>query len=188
MRGRKPKPTELKLVSGNPGKRKIEPRADSLGGVPKAPRFLSREARAEWNRLTADLAAMGVLGRENRATLAIYCQNWARMVAAEMHVNEHGPIVPAPRTGVPMHNPHLAVANRAAGIVAKLAAEFGLTPSSRTRVGAAPRALGVSARGDALAGDRRPSLAEFLASDPDLQLARVGASTAPEQRSRRRVP
>jgi P27 family predicted phage terminase small subunit len=186
MRGRKPKPTELKLVSGNPGKRKIEPRADSLGGVPKAPRFLSREARAEWNRLTADLAAMGVLGRENRATLAIYCQNWARMVAAELHVNANGPIVPAPRTGVPMHNPYLAVANRAADVVARLASEFGLTPSSRSRVGAAPRAPGVDASG--AFGDRPPSLAVFLASDPDLQPARVGASTAPEQRSRRRVP
>jgi phage terminase small subunit len=40
---------------------------------------------------------------------------------------------------VAMHNPHAAVANRAANTVARLAAELGLTPVSRTRVGAASR-------------------------------------------------
>lgn len=79
---------------------------------------------------------MGMLGRENRAPLAIYCQNWARMIDAELHVAEHGVVVAAPRTGVPMHNPHLAIANKAAELVAKIAVEFGMTPSSRTRVSA----------------------------------------------------
>ncbi len=38
-----------------------------------------------------------------------------------------------------MHNPHAAVANAAAKTVARLAAELGLTPVSRGRVGAAAR-------------------------------------------------
>ena len=57
------------------------------------------------------------------------------MVAAELHVNEFGAIVAAPRTGVPMQNPHLSIATKAADTVSRVAAELGLTPSSRQRVG-----------------------------------------------------
>ncbi len=139
MVGRKPKPAAMKALAGNPGRRPVDAVVPGVGGDLVPPGHLSGEALDEWRRVTADLSAMGVLGSENRTALAIYCQNWARMVAAERHVNEFGVVVPAPRTGVPMHNPHLAIANRAAEIVAKLAGEFGLTPSSRQRVGSASK-------------------------------------------------
>lgn len=136
VRGRKPKPTEVKLATGNPGRRPVRAGVASVQGDPEVPPHLTGEALAEWGRVTADMRAMRTLGHEVRAVLAIYCQNWARMLESEAHVSEHGAVVPAPRTGVPMHNPHLAIANRAADVVARLASELGLTPSSRTRVGA----------------------------------------------------
>lgn len=89
--------------------------------------------------MIVDLAAMGVLGQENRAALAIYCQNWARWVTAEDHINTHGVIVAAPRTGAPMQNPNVVIANNAADRLIRIAAEFGLTPSSRQRVGIASK-------------------------------------------------
>jgi len=56
MRGRRPKPTRLKMLTGNPGKRPLnpnEPRPEAT--IPDAPAELSAGARAEWDRLAADL-------------------------------------------------------------------------------------------------------------------------------------
>jgi P27 family predicted phage terminase small subunit len=136
MRGRKPVPAAIKEAAGNPGRRPIPEHAEPVAGDPEPPPHLTAEAVAEWHRVTADMRAMGTLGREVRSVLAVYCLAWSRMVEAEAHVTKFGAIVTAPRTGVAMHNPHAAVAHRAANTVARLAAELGLTPGSRTRVGA----------------------------------------------------
>ena len=134
VRGKKPKPAATRQAEGNRARRPIRVGPDTAAGLPDAPAHLIDEALAEWHRMVPVLDGMGLLGKENRATLAIYCANWARMVEAEAHVSEHGSVVPAPRTGVPMHNPYLSIANKAAELVSKMAAEFGMTPSSRTRV------------------------------------------------------
>lgn len=96
------------------------------------------ELAIEWEAVIADLRRAGTLDRDNGAAIEIYVRNLVRMRVAERHLGEFGAIVPAPRTGVPMQNPYLAVANRAAEAVAKMAAELGLTPSSRGRVSKAP--------------------------------------------------
>ena len=49
MAGRKPKPTAIKELEGNPGKRKLnnkEPKPDK--GMPVCPEWLPPEAKAEW--------------------------------------------------------------------------------------------------------------------------------------------
>ena len=61
-RGRKPKPTALKILEGNPGKRPIngsEP-VPPKGGL-KCPTWLLPEAKKEWKRLASSLEVMGVL-------------------------------------------------------------------------------------------------------------------------------
>ena len=85
--------------------------------APVAPTHLSPDAVLEWNRLIADPDARAALGIGGEAELAIHCQAWARMAAAERHVNEHGVMVAAPRTGLPIVNPNLGIANQAAGII-----------------------------------------------------------------------
>jgi phage terminase small subunit len=60
MRGRKPKPTVLKIREGNPGKRAInaqEPTAPA--GIPERPAMLQGEAAAEWGRTSTLLHEMG---------------------------------------------------------------------------------------------------------------------------------
>jgi hypothetical protein len=55
MRGRRPRPTCLKLLSGNPGKRPLngsEPRPDPI--VLECPPELGEVARREWHRLAAE--------------------------------------------------------------------------------------------------------------------------------------
>ena len=56
MAGRKPKPTALKKLEGNPGKRELntkEPVPEK--GMPDCPKWLLSEAKVEWNRLCKKL-------------------------------------------------------------------------------------------------------------------------------------
>ena len=51
-RGRKPTPTAIKDLEGNPGKRKLnenEPKPEKK--APACPKWLSKDARKEWHRL-----------------------------------------------------------------------------------------------------------------------------------------
>lgn len=132
MQGRKPTPPEMKLSAmGLSADMAAIPK---VAGEPEMPPGFDGLLAVEWDAVIADLRAAHTLSREIGATVEVYVRNLVRMREAEAHVAEHGPIVNAPRTGVPMQNPYLAVANRAAKEVRSAAAELGLTPSSRGRV------------------------------------------------------
>jgi phage terminase small subunit len=78
MRGRPPKPTHLKAITGNPGKRPLnehEPRPKVE--IPECPPELSPSAQREWNRLVDHLAALRLLTSLDRAALAAYCGSYA---------------------------------------------------------------------------------------------------------------
>lgn len=61
-RGRPPKPTAVKELEGNPGKRplnKNEPKPKQT--APKCPSWLEPDAKKEWRRLSKELESMGLL-------------------------------------------------------------------------------------------------------------------------------
>src|SRR5688572_8892567 len=135
MRGRKPKPTVLKLIEGNPGKRRLNDREPvPPDGMPDPPEFLDAEARAEWDRTSQVLTEMGLLTKADRSALAAYCVAYSRWVQAEAQVAKYGTIVKSPEKGFPMKSPYLTVADQALEAMRKLMVEFGLTPSSRSRI------------------------------------------------------
>jgi P27 family predicted phage terminase small subunit len=132
--GRKPKPTHLKLLEGNPGKRPINTREPKPPPVtPTCPRHLSDDAKKEWRRVTPLLDTLGLLTKIDRAALAMYCEAWGRWVQAEEALRKFGVMVKSPN-GFPMQSPYLAVANKAMGQMRGLLAEFGMSPASRTRI------------------------------------------------------
>lgn len=138
MAGRRPKPTVLKELAGNPGKRPLnrrEPKPPTK--LPLCPHHLQGEARREWTRLGRELVALGVMTKVDRAALAAYCVAWGRWVEAEAQVTKLGTIVKT-ADGNMIQNPYLSIANRAMEQMTKLAGEFGMTPSSRSRVQVAP--------------------------------------------------
>lgn len=98
------------------------------------PRHLKAEGKAEWKRITSELESMGILGTVDRAALTLYIHSWQIWIESADKVNTLGVIVAAPKTKVPMQNPYLSIANKAHEQIAKLLVEFGLTPSSRTRM------------------------------------------------------
>ena len=137
--GRKPKPTQLKVVTGNPGRRPLnecEPVASSVR--PVAPDWLDTEAAMEWSRVTVLLDEIGMLSQTDAAALEAYCVCYGRWKDAERKVVEGGMIVRGAKDQ-PIKSPWLRVAETALADMRKLLAEFGLTPSSRSRLVAEPR-------------------------------------------------
>lgn len=129
--GRPPKPTALKLIDGNPGKRKIEPEAKVAPGKPVRPRDLSPEARREWDRLV-DLLPETLLQRcdayalRSLAVAIVRCRQAEKLIDAEgltaegvQGIKEH----PAVGTEVKYRN-----------LVDRLGAQFGLSPVARARL------------------------------------------------------
>ena len=62
QRGRKPKPTAVKVLEGNPGKRSLntgEPKPEKK--APRCPAWLEDEAKKEWRRMAKQLEHLGIL-------------------------------------------------------------------------------------------------------------------------------
>jgi phage terminase small subunit len=71
MCGRRPKPSRMKVLTGNPGKRPLnaaEPRPEPK--IPDCPSELGPVARREWDRLAAELGSLRILTALDRAILA----------------------------------------------------------------------------------------------------------------------
>jgi P27 family predicted phage terminase small subunit len=137
MRGRKPKPTKLKILNGNPWKRRInkrEPRA--AGPVGTCPAWLSAAAKAEWKRIVPVLQQLGMAASADRAALTAYCQAWAELEDATKQLTKEGRTVQAKRGTIAHPIAHPAVARQKAALAALRAysSEFGLTPASRSRI------------------------------------------------------
>jgi phage terminase small subunit len=70
MRGRKSKPTYLKVLDGNPGRRSSNPgEPQPPRRTPTCPSHLCPPAKAEWRRLAAQLTVLRVLTELDRAAL-----------------------------------------------------------------------------------------------------------------------
>lgn len=141
VRGTKPTPTSIKLLTGNPGKRalnKLEPKPRAA--VPTAPGHLNGDAKLEWKRVCKELSALGLLSNLDRAALAAYSQAYGRWVKAERALakmnNDADGLVIQTKSGNMIQNPLVGVANKAMGDMMKYATEFGMTPSARTRINA----------------------------------------------------
>jgi P27 family predicted phage terminase small subunit len=134
MRGRRPKPTRLKVLTGNPGKRPLnanEPRPEAA--IPDCPVELGPVARREWDRLAVELSALRILTNLDRAALAAYCGAYAMWAEATEAIQKYGTMVKSP-TGYPQQSPYVSIANRQAEIMMRIASEFGFTPASRSRI------------------------------------------------------
>jgi len=136
MRGRKPKPTKIKELEGNPGKRRLntdEPHPPVPDATPYAPRFLNADAKAEWGRMAAILLGLGLYTEVDHAALAMYCQAWGRWVVAERKLSKEGEIIES-ENGGKYQNPWRHESNKAQEQMRRMLSEFGLTPSSRARL------------------------------------------------------
>ena len=71
-RGRKPKPTAMKELEGNPGKHPLntsEPKPNKK--APACPKWLEPEAKKEWRRLAKQMEAIGILTEVDMGPLPV---------------------------------------------------------------------------------------------------------------------
>lgn len=133
-RGRKPKPTEQKKLGGNPGKRALnnqEPQPDVA--IPKCPPHLEGEARKEFQRITQELIKLKVITNVDRAAIVAYCQAWSDYVNATKEVKKEGEVLYSDK-GNAYINPWKNIQTSAMDRMLRFSAEFGMTPSSRSRI------------------------------------------------------
>lgn len=134
MRGRRPKPTRLKVLTGNPGKRPLnhaEPQPDPQ--IPECPSELGPVGRREWDRLVGELGKLNLLTNLDRAALAAYCGAYSLWAEATEAIQKYGTMVKSP-SGYPIQSPYVSIANRQAEIMMRISSEFGFTPASRSRI------------------------------------------------------
>jgi P27 family predicted phage terminase small subunit len=132
-RGRKPKPVELRLVQGNPGKRPVPKRAPKpKGSLSAPPADMSPAAKAEWRYVLANQPA-GLLTKVDRAILRIYCDEMALYKEAKAGIKETGLLVSTPN-GAVQTSPLVTIMRQAEEKVLRTASEMGMTPSARVRL------------------------------------------------------
>jgi P27 family predicted phage terminase small subunit len=138
-RGPKPKPTALKIIAGNPGRRALRDKAAVVANapMPKPPKELPKEVRAVWNELGPEMARIGTLSKMFTPAFRMLCENIARRRYLEAQINKHGLLVKSP-TGYPVMTPYFYASQKVGADVLRLINEFGLTPSSRSRLDVMP--------------------------------------------------
>lgn len=152
MKGRKPKPTALHVLNGNPSKikdlGKNEPKPIPI--APKCPTWLHKNAKKEWKRIAPQLERLGLLTQVDMAALAAYCESWAQYREAIEFIHKKGSAYPIwerevdgsikyDDRGQPILRymqqwPQVSIANKALQNIKAFGTEFGLTPSSRGRL------------------------------------------------------
>ena len=131
--GRKPKPPDLKLVTGNPGKRPIKRAPTAPGALERPPDWLTAEQKTSW-RYAVRCAPLGLLRKADRAVLAGFIVAESIHRDASRKVAEFGLLTKTPRTGEPMQSPYLPIVNRQFQLMLRAATELGFTPVARARV------------------------------------------------------
>ncbi len=147
MSGPPKKPTALKILAGNPGRRPL-PENEPIppDGDVVMPAYLTGRAVECWDEYEPILTAMQVLTIADVPMLAMLCAIKAEFWIATADVEARGIEIERVRytkTDQPFYltedNPSVRIASDASKRAARLEMEFGLSPASRTRVKAIPK-------------------------------------------------
>jgi len=140
--GRPPKPTSLRKLQGNPGKRAFNEREPTPPiGMPKPPRWLNAKGRRFWREIAPVLEGMRVITVADREALALLCDALAEYEAMRKVIGEQGATYEAvAQSGDLMvrMRPEVRIAADAWRRASTMLQQFGLTPSARAKVQSAP--------------------------------------------------
>ena len=133
-RGRKPTPTAIKELEGNPGRRPLNRNEPvPVYRAPPCPKTLGPEAKREWRRLAKTLESMLVLTELDMAVFATYCDAYEQWKKATEFINTHGSVIRTP-SGYLQQIPQVSIAQTYAKLMNRCAEQMGLTPSARSRI------------------------------------------------------
>ena len=140
-RGPAKKPTQLKLIQGNPGRRKLndDVKLETGNEVPKPLTHLDKTAKKEWKRLAPVVFKAGLLTDGDLAAFGAYCSAFSSWYHAEKNLQSTlsengGHLTFTTDKGYQQQIPEVGIANQARLNMVKIAREFGLTPSARAGI------------------------------------------------------
>lgn len=136
MPGPAPRPTALKLLDGNPGKRPLnqnEPKPAQV--IPKCPTHLDDIAKKEWKRLAPVLSRMRVLTEADAIMLSTLCLTYSRLIQAQEALGKSSLLIKT-GSGYVQQSPLIGIISTCTQQIATLCREFGLSPAARTRIAA----------------------------------------------------
>jgi len=144
MKGRKPKPTALKRLHGAQKCRINQHEPKPNGGIGTPPDWLDEISKEYWRSITSTMGRS--LTAADRGPLEVLCKSYSRWRQLENELEAKGmtyypngvrEIVIGGTTklvGESRKRPQASLANEYYGQYCSLCAEFGLTPSARTRI------------------------------------------------------
>ena len=137
-----PRPQPSKVIDLKGGRKhthrpmnKNEPAPEAK--APPMPEGLDDVAKAEWKRMAPVLERLGVLTEIDHGMFEAMCLSYSDWVKYSKMAQDR-PIVKSEKTGYIQVSPFITLADKSLKAYMKLAVEFGLTPSSRSRIHAAP--------------------------------------------------
>lgn len=116
-RGRK---ADLKVIEGG------------LEDAPTAPSHIPADVVDTWNTIVADLTERQLLTEATLGSVETYVAALSTMRQAQKAITKHGVLVTGAE-GAMKPNPASGLLWRSQAVVARLAAELGLTPASRSK-------------------------------------------------------
>lgn len=136
MKGRKPTPTVLRILRGNPGHRPINTSEPDTHPLPTAcPKELTDAAAvAEWKRMIVPAIETGHITLADRTMAIAHCELFATWQAQIVEARQHPFITAAGKNEYPMPTPVRTMAMKTLLLLARIDSELGFTPSSRSRV------------------------------------------------------
>lgn len=174
--GRKAKPSALRAIDGNAGRRPVNKNEfRPVAEAPDCPRHLKGEAKKEWVRVCAELAAYQMVSAMDRGALAMLCTQWGRYVEAEDMIAAaakdkpgSGGLSTVTSNGNIVHSIALMASNRAIELYHKLCSDFGLTPASRVNLAPATTQLSLFAPTIVGSDTAQAASPEFSPPEPDV--------------------
>lgn len=115
------------------GRRPLQIQTDcnAVDTVPRAPAWLSKDAKAEWKRVIPILIERRILTDADLASFENYCAAIGQVREMQRLIKRTGPVVENDRG--PRAHPAVKIQSDAMTRARLLASELGLTPVSRSR-------------------------------------------------------
>lgn len=141
QKGPKPKPTQLRILEGNPSRRPLPKNAPQPAvGLPQPPKDLSATGKQIWRSLAKQLTSCKIATKLDAAAFELLVRAMTDHHDASAEVARSGAVWMDGDGAIPKfaYSPYWVIQQRSFKAVVSLLREFGMTPSARTGVQMVP--------------------------------------------------
>lgn len=131
--GRTSKPTALKELAGNPGKRTLNKTEPKPTGGPREPEHMTTVGQVVWRRTIASMPP-GFFTAADTYALASYCEAVAMWTEANIYFSGGGELIGKGSMQQPVVSPWIKIQADSARLMSQLGAKLGLSPVDRTNI------------------------------------------------------